>query len=346
MKKLLIIEPWICHFEIFPSVIKCSNDIYSQYIIFSPDIKSANQSTNFLRKSSDITITKNINQLLIPKQSCDVWLNTTHQHGASESFLTTYNVLEHINSSNDVGLIFVVIHNQHDYKWIKQSLTSSPFSSKIIAVYLSNDSRNAYPLDINFIIFKPFILDSPALNNNYIKSMSDSLSLSIVGMCRDGKRFTELYRFRELIKKGTINFSYAGWSPKITRRSSGINAAIMNGYLSKCLMSEERISDKNVHESLNDSHAIIDLKIIGDKTPLGITSGNVGLSRALMIPLIAHDRHYPDFHCIRYSNYEHLLNILMDKSMITDILIRHRNKLINEHVEYNLLAKQSLMRYQ
>lgn len=345
MKSLIIIEPWCCHYEILPSIIDSTKDIYKDYIILSEDNVSSKHAIEFLENENNIYITDNIFQILSYNSSFDIWLNTSHKHGSEESFHQTTFVINSIREKARIYNIFCVIHNKIDQKWLAYQLSNQSFSQKVIAVYLSNDSKDAYAVNTFSIIFRPYCLDVPNLIPNYLADTT-CIKLAIVGMCRAGKRFSELYRFNDLINEGKIEFVYSGWAPKATRINSGIKEAITNGYVSQCLMAEHRIKDIDVHEFLNKQHAIVDLKIIEDSWPIGLSSGNIGISRALRMPLIAHERHYPDFHCIRFTNYSDLHKLLSDHNRITQILKRYRSKLLNEYGESKVLARHSILNIQ
>ncbi len=347
IKSLLLVEPWICHYELLPSVIDSTLNLYECYHLFTPDRTGAYNAISHLKSKAKIELHQNLKIDSLHSQSYyDIWLNTTHQHGSQESYKQSQRLLIHLIHKLKIENILCVIHNQIDQKWFidtKESTKDMNSQCNLSPVYLSNHSAKAYPTDSiqQQLIFKPYTLNKVKKENDYAYPQKEkALKLSIVGMCRAGKRFSELYRFKELIKAGIIEINFVGWSPFATRRVSGINNAISCGYLSDTLMSENRLPDIKVSAFLKNSHALIDLKVIDDHSSSGISSGNIGLSRALQIPLIAHKNHYPDFSCIRYKNYDELIVLFKESTKIISMLNQERNKLISKQQNYRDEARK------
>ena len=69
---------------------------------------------------------------------------------------------------------------------------------------------------------------------------------------------------------------------------------------------------------VDKAHAIVDLKIVGANSY--VSSGNIGASVSMRKPLIAHERNYPSFNCLRFKDYDDMKKILINKERLIEDL--------------------------
>ena len=78
-------------------------------------------------------------------------------------------------------------------------------------------------------LFEPYTLKlKTSKTSNDIYNLDD-YRLLIIGMCREGEKFNQLYLFKDFIKKNKVQISYCGWSPSESIRNSGLLSAVKKG---------------------------------------------------------------------------------------------------------------------
>ena len=345
-RKLLIIEPWICHYEVIPSVIDSACKYYSEFELYSQYTRSMG---NILNKEQVKYISVNSIVELATKKpekhlNVDIWMNTSHIHGSDNSIDENIAMIMQLTKRYCVGTIYMVIHNKNDIDF-SCKLKSKIISCQIHLIFLSYDVQHKFEIDNKFSckVFQPYILNCspPSSDKDDYKKSSLPIKLCIAGMCREGKRFNELRYFKSLIKQGIVEFLYTGWIPKGSLKASGLFNAVNKGLVSQTCGSQARVKDIQMHEFISQADAIIDLKSVIYSERCLVSSGNVGLSLALEKPLIVHINNYPSYHCYRYHNMEQLIDwlshprvakndLLMQKKMLlrNKKEIIHRNKLL------------------
>ena len=190
-------------------------------------------------------------------------------------------------------------------------------------------------------LFEPYTLKIK-INDKAIENICHDnipIKLLIIGMCREGKKFNQLNLFMDLIKERKVEFSYCGWSPPHSIEDSGLKTAIKSGLITSFICSSKRVEDKVFNRMVDKAHAIVDLKIVGDNSY--VSSGNIGASVSMRKPLIAHERNYPSFNCIRFKDYNDMREILVKKERLIENL-RFQRFLLQQEYEYRKLACRKL----
>ena len=338
MRKLVIVEPWVCHYEIFPSILHVAQKIYQSIDIYVQSRDSL--MANYKNISNHIKI-QNLSRLINDARSAasnnielDIWVNTTHVHGNSESFNAYQSAYRSMADNNLAKNIYIVIHNKHDVSFLKKLEIST--SVNIYPICLSQDTMYKYlPHEKNAELFEPFTLhiseDNQRIHNTYIKN-SDAINLLILGMCREGKKFRELRYFLEDIKTNSLTFSFCGWTPQGSIKPSGLFYAINHGLIDKLESSKIRVEDSIINNMISNCDALIDLKMIEQHNSY-VSSGNISASVSMQKPLIAHQKNYPSFNCIRYNSYTDLIKMLRNKEIFLETLNFHAYLLKKERDE-------------
>ena len=341
---LLIVEPWSCHFEVFPSVIQSAVNIYKNIIIYVQqpglithilDLKNISLIRGLQIKALP-QIIDDLNYLIESNLYFDVWSNTTHVHRSNDSFEFFHNLYLSILRSNFKGSLFAVIHSDLDESFVR-SVKYKARGGRVISIYLSKDTLYKHSDGSSCELFEPYTLNlSSSSCSNYAHQYTDGpLKLLIIGMCREGKKFSQLSNFNDLISKNYVQFSYSGWSPPNSFKPSGLFKAVQQGFITEVATSFTRLQDNVFNNMIAKAHAIIDLKMVENNFYL--SSGNIGASVAMNIPLISHFRNYPSFNCLRYRDYSDLRKMLLDQERLREDLKFHR-LLLNKELESRRIA--------
>ena len=211
---LLIVEPWACHFEVFPSVINSSIDQYDGIYIFVQDPTRLKEIINEdeicsikkVQLKSISSLVENIQRLKATNIDFDIWSNTTHIHGNYKSFEVFQHLYKSTIDRGYRGRIFTVIHNKHDYEFTERLRLESP-KDQVIPIFLSKDTEYRYMAGKQHgKLFEPYTLKlkTSKTSNESIYNLDDPIRLLIIGMCREGKKFNQLYLFKDFIKKNKV----------------------------------------------------------------------------------------------------------------------------------------------
>jgi hypothetical protein len=130
-----------------------------------------------------------------------------------------------------------------------------------------------------------------------------------------------LKTFGRLIQLDKVRFSYTGWTPRGALRASGSSEAVRAGFLHEFNTSYRRLADDVAHQYIAKADALIDLKIHDRNGECLRATGNFGLSRSLVMPLIAHKHAYPNVPCIIFSDYDELSGRILDGRLLQEILV-------------------------
>lgn len=331
MRSLFIVEPWICHYEVFPSIIESANAKYEKIVIYVQTPKHLMENYKQLPASLSHISFKELNLFLEDARTVadtsevDIWVNTSHIHGSAKSFNEYQCIYRSITSATFDGKIFIVIHNKHDLEFFNE--LSKDKTENVFPVCLSQDTMYKFLLNHKKAkLFEPFTLNfgDRNLDNKIIYGQNpDAINLLIIGMCREGKKFRELQNFVKYIRAEQVTFSFCGWTPPGTIKQSGLFFAINNGLINNLECSKLRVKDSIINDMIIASDALIDLKSI-DKANSYVSSGNISASISMEKPLIAHQKNYPSFNCIRYDTYMTLTGMLNNIEQFKDTLAFHK----------------------
>ena len=165
-KVLLVIEPWSCHYEVFPSVINSSSKVYDHIFIYVQDPVHLSEAINKdeMNATQNLTL-KRLNNLVQDIEKIksngiylDIWVNTSHVHGNQQSFTIFQKIYFEALQHRFKGRLFLVIHNKHDLNFIKY-LQHNQVDKKVIPVCLSKDTLYKYMLNENSAkLFEPYTL--------------------------------------------------------------------------------------------------------------------------------------------------------------------------------------------
>ena len=317
-RTLFVIEPWVCHFEILPTVIYSAKGLFDEIIVKTLDIREAMKCIKQYATAHKVewhNLGSNNDSENISGE-CLVWLNTTHIHGNKISFNYMHNRIKKLLGREECRQLFIVIHNQHDMNWYQNLWVScrKEEREKMQLIALSEDTYYKYLMEKKGgKIIKVCILEQEKETPK--KMPRETIRLCIVGMCREGKKFRSAINYKDLITRDLVEFVYCGWIPSNSLKESGLLEAVTKGAISQVLGSNKRVEDIKMHSFIQNSDAIIDLKIPKGKDNILMSSGNVGLSIALNVPLIAQRANYPSHNCIRYKDYDDLGDILLQKNL-------------------------------
>ena len=144
-------------------------------------------------------------------------------------------------------------------------------------------------------LFEPYTLKlkTSKTSNESIYNLDDPIRLLIIGMCREGKKFNQLYLFKDFIKKNKVQISYCGWSPSESIRNSGLLSAVKEGLITSIACSPKRVDDNVFNKMIEQAHAIIDLKIVKENGY--VSSGNIGASVAMRKTIDSSYKQLPEF---------------------------------------------------
>ena len=264
-RSLLIIEPWVCHYEILPTIAYSAYRLFDKIIIKTLDINEAKKCVKQYTANNKIdwqVLWSNSDERKM-QGDVAVWLNTTHIHGNRNSYVHMLDRVVEMLKSDECKKIFIVIHNQHDKDWYESLWANcdSQNRKKINLIALSEDTYYKYRIGKHGgKIIKVCILEEEGAKPKRVRR--ESIRLCIVGMCREGKNFKNAIRFENLIKKDIIEFVYCGWIPSKSIKESGLLDAVKNGAISEVLGSSKRVDDTKMHSFIQNSDAIIDLKYL------------------------------------------------------------------------------------
>ena len=323
---LLLIEPWVCHFEVLPSVVYSSKNLFEDYLIVTPDLESARNALGLLEKFCVIEYFTSVTEAISRVSgysTLSVWLNTTHCHSNRESWHAQMGLLVQLSKLYNLRSITAVAHNEHDYKWILafQNLLNDSNQCNFYAVFLSRDMLAAYSSrGLKTRLFSPTVLSGYRSWIDGDSSEPKALQLAITGQNREGKGFNALGYFREVIKSDLVRFSYTGWSPEGSLRASGSLKSVNEGLLHDFASAAKRLPDDIAHQRIGKADALIDLKLLSHKGECVRASGNFGLSRSLVMPLVAHVHAYPSFPCITFIDYKDLFGRILNGTLRKQIV--------------------------
>ena len=213
---LIVIEPWICHYEILPTVIYSSQQFFDSISVETLNIYEAQKClSNYMKENKLIWETLAFeNKEGLTRNNTVIWLNTTHIHGNEESYHAMQKKIQKVANCRQCTQLNIVIHNHHDMKWYQQlrGQIESKTRNKIQLIALSEDVFYKYLIDeINASIVKVCILEQEVTQKKI--TINERIRLCIVGMCREGKKFKNTINFSEFIQQNKVEFVYCGWVP-------------------------------------------------------------------------------------------------------------------------------------
>ena len=85
-RRLIVIEPWICHYEVFPTIIYSAQHYFSSILVETLDISEAKKCLAKYMRENKISWSRMDVENKISVINNIIWLNTTHMHGNEESY--------------------------------------------------------------------------------------------------------------------------------------------------------------------------------------------------------------------------------------------------------------------
>ena len=325
MSILHIIEPWICHYELFYSVIYHNRFRCSKFCIYSSlPTNTQHDLLGFCKEHNvQLEIYPNLESFK-PSPDSILWINTTHIHSNQESFVNMTNFLERISCSPLVSRVYIVLHNQFDISFYfsflqnqsDSSLLTLPvvLSSDMVGIFLSiiNPQDRLYPK-----VFHPFLPSFYSSRQIPSRDTSTPIKCLITGMAREGKGFNLLYRFKDLVSSNIVSFSYVGWAAPGFGLSSGLNKSICLGLIDSFTVDPIRVPESEISSAIEKSHVLIDLKIPTKPFKFTNTSGLLALSRTFKKPILCHTYQYPTQPAIRFNSIDHLHELLSNQMLFS-----------------------------
>ena len=122
-RRLIVIEPWICHYEVFPTIIYSAQHYFSSILVETLDISEAKKClAKYMRRNKISWSRMDVeNKMIKTSENNIIWLNTTHMHGNEESYhAMQIKVLMLIQREQQCKQLNIVIHNHHDMKWYQE----------------------------------------------------------------------------------------------------------------------------------------------------------------------------------------------------------------------------------